>query len=74
MAVISWKERRPVDETKGWLKKATDQGDFTLSNRLSIRYPLLCLTVLTMQYPSSAGNAETEIRSSARHLFKRAFG
>jgi len=37
MAVISWKERRPVDETKGWLKKATDQGDFTLSNRLSIR-------------------------------------
>ena len=44
MAVISWKEQRPVDETKGWLKKATDQGDFTLSNRLSIRYPHLYLT------------------------------
>jgi len=43
MAVISWKEQRPVDETKGWLKKASDQGDFTLSNRLSIRYTLYLL-------------------------------
>ena len=38
MAVITWKQQRPADEVRGWLKKATDQGDFTLSNRLSLRY------------------------------------
>jgi len=38
MAVISWLQKRPVEEIKGLLKRASDQGDFPLSNRLSIRY------------------------------------
>jgi len=37
MGVISWLQKRPVEEVKGWLKRASDQGDFPLSNRLSIR-------------------------------------
>jgi len=38
MAVINWLQKRPAEETRSWLKRASDQGDFTLSNRLSIRY------------------------------------
>lgn len=42
--MISWLQNRPVEEVRGWLKRANDQGDFPLSNRLSIRY-FLCLRV-----------------------------
>jgi hypothetical protein len=38
LAVISWMQNQPVDETRGLLKKASDAGDFPLSNRLSIRF------------------------------------
>jgi hypothetical protein len=41
MAVITWLQKRPADEVRGWLKRASDQGEFPLSNRLSIRYFLL---------------------------------
>jgi hypothetical protein len=40
MAVITWLQKRPADEVRGWLKRASDQGEFPLSNRLSIRYIL----------------------------------
>jgi hypothetical protein len=38
MGVISWLQKRPAEEVRGWLKRAGDQGDFPLSNRLSIRF------------------------------------
>lgn len=60
MGVIAWMQKRPTDEVKGWLKKASDQGDFPLSNRLSIRY-IHCLIQLMTQNTSSAGNAQTEV-------------
>ena len=31
-------QNRCAEETRGLLKKASDSGDFPLSNRLSIRY------------------------------------
>ena len=40
LAVISWKQKQPADEVRGWLKKASDVGDFPLSSRLSIRLVL----------------------------------
>src|SRR5579859_5967914 len=38
MGVISWLQKRPVEEVRMWLKRAGDIGEFPLSNRLSIRY------------------------------------
>ena len=55
MGVISWMQKRPSEEIKSWLKKASDQGDFPLSNRLSIRY--LSSRKRLMKNTSSAGNA-----------------
>lgn len=37
MGVITWLQKRPVEEVRAWLKKASDTGEFPLSNRLSIR-------------------------------------
>jgi hypothetical protein len=59
MGVIAWLQKRPTEEIRRYLKKASDQGDFPLSNRLSIRY--FPFPSRLMKSTSSAGNAKAEI-------------